>query len=350
MHLFNRKEFVNDKLTPIPEIGFNENDGFILGAGFSYKKHGFKKQPFHSMHRLKMHYAFRIDGIALDYENRFNDLIGDFDLHSKLFIHRPEVYDFFGQGNETSPSKTQLRTSNVEINRYELGSSLIKSSKDLSMQFSINANYQILILEFFPVDPLKPLSFSNEDFGSLGVDFSYFNVDNKAHPSKGLGFDTGIDYMRSLQDQSVSFARLKAQLALFVPLNLFQKQTVLALRYGISGNIGDYNFYQANFLSGLEHFRGVERNRFAGRTASFSNAELRQSLIKVKNYVMPFDLGVLFNADIARVWISGEDSDVWHNSFGGGAFISILDYLSIAGTYSISTVDRQFILATNFYF
>lgn len=350
MHLFNRKEFENDKLTPIPEIGFNENDGFYLGPGFSFKKQGFKKQPYHSLHRIKMHYAFLIEGFAIDYENRFTDIIGDIDLESKLFIHQPEVYDFFGQGNETSPSKTQLRTSNVEINRYEIGSSLVKASKDLSTQFAVNANYQILDLEKFPVNPLNALTYENENFGSIGFQFRYFNVDNQVHPSKGLGFTTAVDYVHGFQNKLVRFTRLKARLTLFVPMNLTNKQTVLALRSGITGNIGDYNFYQANFLSGLEHFRGIARNRFAGRTTSFSNAELRQSLIKVKNYVMPFDLGILIHSDLARTWVIGENSSVWHSSYGAGAFISILDYLSIVGTYSTSTVDQQFILATNFYF
>ena len=156
--------------------------------------------------------------------------------------------------------------------------------------------------------------------------------------------------MRSFQNDEVSFSRLRAELSLYIPLEITQKQTVLALRSGIAGNLGDYNFYQANFLNGLEHFRGVPRNRFAGRTSSYSNAELRQSLIKVKNYVMPFDLGVVVHSDFGRVWISGENSSKWHNSFGGGMFISILDYLAMVGTYSISDVDRQFILATNFYF
>ena len=76
-----------------------------------------------------------------------------------------------------------------------------------------------------------------------------------------------------------------------------------------------YLFYQANFLSGLNEFRGVTRNRFAGQSVFYANAEFRKSLTKVKNYVAPFDMGVLVHSDLGRVWIKNDASDLKTVSF-----------------------------------
>jgi len=349
-YFFNRKDFVNDKLLPVPDIGFNENDGFMLGPGFQFKKQGFKSKPYKYMHQLKAHYAFKTEGYSIDYENDYIQLIGGFDLRTNVFIHRPEVYNFFGQGNETEPTESELVSSNVSLNRYELKTAFAKSSDDLSSRFNIHLNYQVLDLEEIDVTPIHQTSFDAQDFIISGFSYHYYNVDQAGSPSKGLSFKVAAEGNQGLQNDDVSFVRLTSEVTLYMPINISRKQTVFAVRSGFAKNFGDYNFYQANFLSGLYQFRGITRNRFAGESTSYSNAEIRKSFFKVKNYVLPFDLGLVAHTDVARVWVDGENSDKWHASYGGGVFMSILNYMSIVGTYSISDVDRLFYLGTNFYF
>ncbi|MGB1032070.1 MAG: hypothetical protein ACPGWM_05625, partial [Flavobacteriales bacterium] len=108
--------------------------------------------------------------------------------------------------------------------------------------------------------------------------------------------------------------------------------------------------FQANFLSGFENFRGVLRNRYAGETSQFNNLDLRISLFKVRNYIAPFDFGIVGHGDVARVWEENESSELWHSSYGGGAFVNILDSFMLQGTYSISDSDRLFTIGTQFFF
>lgn len=49
---YDRKDFIYDKLSPSASIGFNPNDGFYIGPGFSFVKHGFKKLPYKYYHQL----------------------------------------------------------------------------------------------------------------------------------------------------------------------------------------------------------------------------------------------------------------------------------------------------------
>ena len=112
----------------------------------------------------------------------------------------------------------------------------------------------------------------------------------------------------------------------------------------------EFSLFQANFLSVFDNFRGVLRNRFAGETSQFNNLDLRISLLKVRSYIAPFDFGLVGHADAARVWVDDDSSKLWHSSYGGGAFINILDSFMLQGTYSISDTDRLFAVGTKFFF
>jgi hypothetical protein len=61
--------------------------------------------------------------------------------------------------------------------------------------------------------------------------------------------------------------------------------------------------------------------RYAGDASAYGNAELRLGLGRA-TIVLPTDFGVFGLADVGRVFLEGENSDVWHSAFGGGIWLA----------------------------
>ena len=94
----------------------------------------------------------------------------------------------------------------------------------------------------------------------------------------------------------------------------------------------------------------MNRNRYSGNTAQYNNAELRFDLKQVNNYALPFRAGIIAHYDLARVWLEGEDSDLWHNSYGGGLYFDILGFITLNATYSVSDDGDAVLVAGGFLF
>jgi UDP-2,3-diacylglucosamine pyrophosphatase LpxH len=347
---YDRKAFKYDVLFPMPSIGYNLNDGFYIGPGVSYTKYGFNRYPYKSRQDISINYARRAEGVNIYYSGDFIKLLAPFDLGLGTTINLPEVYQYYGLGNETKASSTIIGESDVRINNYQLESAIRYSSKRLSSRLSLGFKYQFMELEEVAVSERPSLIGENEEFASLSIDYQFQNLDNKANPAKGLSWDLNLENTVSTKNDEVNFFKLKTAFSIYMPVHAFRKQTTIAMRVGYTGNVGDYHFYQANFLSGIRHLRGIPRNRFAGESVTYGNLELRKSFLKVRNYLAPFDFGMLFHGDIGRVWVDDDYSDRWHNSFGAGVFLNILDFFALTASYSISDVDRLFNVGTNFYF
>ena len=42
---------------------------------------------------------------------------------------------------------------------------------------------------------------------------------------------------------------------------------------------------------------------------------------------MPLYVGVFGGIDYGRVWVENDTSEKWHNNFGGGFFINVVDFV-----------------------
>ncbi len=247
--LFNRKEFKYDALTPIPSVGVNPDDGFFFGPGFKYVKQGFKKAPYKYMHDFNANYALRAEGFNIFYKVDYVKVLGNFDLGGRAEINEPEVFQFYGLGNNTDVVEQQLGNSDVRLNNYEVIGKLSLSSKDLANRLAVNIGYQIVDLDIFPNYAVVFENDRNQQFLNTGLTYTYFNADNRVNPTKGISFLLNGTYTNSTVNGEVSFVSMESSLSFYIPVNYFKKKTTLAIRSGIKTIDGDFNFYQANFLS-----------------------------------------------------------------------------------------------------
>ena len=87
--------------------------------------------------------------------------------------------------------------------------------------------------------------------------------------------------------------------------------------------VGHLPWHEAAFIGGADTVRGFGRNRFAGDSSAYANAQAMVSLFNM-TFILPLRVGVLGLADVGRVWLEGESSDQWHPAYGGGVFFRVL--------------------------
>ena len=89
-----------------------------------------------------------------------------------------------------------------------------------------------------------------------------------------------------------------------------------------------FEFYQAASIGGNDGLRGFRNQRFSGQKSLFQNTDLRFTFNSMKTNIIPIKLGVYSGFDYGRIWIKGDESDKWNNSYGGGIFVNGADLLS----------------------
>lgn len=348
---YDRKDFMYGTYMPLPYVGYNPDDGIYLGAGISWKTFGFDKEPFKSSQSLKGNYAFETGAFNFMYKGQFTELFRPFDLGIVARANFPFFFEYNGPGNETEEITGFL--DDVRLNQIEIRPFLALSNKSgssvLKIDFHVN-DYRFA--DEFNDDGIAQTIVGTDDrFFGAGLRYDYKNVDNVVAPHRGIRFHAAVDRSDGADDSGdVDFTEVSSSLSLYFPLEWMPTQTTLALRGGVQHLDGDFNFYQSAFIGGQKEFRGVGRNRYSGNTAQYNNAEIRIDLREFKNYTLPFRLGIMGHYDLARVWLNGEESDLWHNSYGGGLYFDILGFLTVNATYSISDDGEAVLVQGGFLF
>ncbi len=357
---YNRKDFKYNQLAPLLSLAFNPDDGLYLGTGVNWVRQGFKKQPYKS----RVRYAFNVASTGA-YNSQlmvdFPQVIGKWGFMADFIIKAPDfLFNFYGIGNETEklstdPNDHRLRFNQIEVYPTfyrQLGSYVnLKAGPYWQVAFAGDEQTQVN-------DLLLQMGISNkfETRNYLGGRFTFLfeNKDRPHNPNRGISWLVDGSYNHSVE-RDREFGKLQSELSVYIPVGIMPTRTTLAIRGGGGVNLGafrdqDYEVYQANFIGGLSNFRGVRRNRFGGDRSFYQNTDLRLKVFDFYNYVVPIEVGIIGFHDIGRVWATGEDSDKWHKSYGGGIYFSPLNAVTIVGNYGKSDDDEIFNVQFGFLF
>ena len=163
--------------------------------------------------------------------------------------------------------------------------------------------------------------FSNQHFLNAETTYQYESYDDKLAPAKGMNFDLNAGFTQDLTS-SDNFFSLNPSLEFFNPLSQSRR---LVLRTQVQSQLRfkeDFNFYQAAHLGAQSGLRGYRRERFTGKSTLAGNADIRYVFNEIRTSFLPLQLGVFGGGDVGRVWVPNEDSNKWHNSYGGGFWIN----------------------------
>ncbi len=346
---YDRESFAYDVMLPLPSVGYNVDDGLFLGGGFQWKIRGFKKSPFKTLHHLTANVS-ATNAFNLDYKFQFTELFGNWDLAGNATMRQPLIFDFHPPGNESETLPGEENQIRLKWNSFQPFIQSTSQDQMQKLQFGIDA-----LQVSFDDGSKRPIGTelkNGEDgiYSGLFVRYILENKDQKLNPERGIGISLEASTHKNLSKDDLLYHKLSGNLSLYFPLPKIPIPTSLAIRGGYHILFGDYPFHQANYLDGNTNFRGIPRNRFSGKKMFYQNTELRFNIIYIKNYILPFQLGLLTHYDLGRVWESDENSDLWHKSHGLGLYINALDFIILNGTMSYSDEGKYFSFGTKFLF
>jgi hypothetical protein len=325
--------FKYDKLGPLAAVAYNLDQGTLLRVGFSYEKHGFRKEPFAEKHMLTANYATSKHSFMFEYSAYLTKVIKDNDLSIDLVSKGPKnVSNFFGIGNETVFLKNMDDAINYYRNHYDVLSGNVRLHRKITESFSINGGMALLYYTssssnnqdhfFKSYDAFHPNEniFSDNYYAGVVGGTTFDTRNNGLFANKGVFWNTELIAMNHLNGNRKSYGQIYSDFSFYIPVSA-DSNIVIANRIGGGTTVGSPAFFQQMQLGGVHNLRGFHTYRFTGKTMFFHNIDLRFKLFDFNSYLFPGTIGIVGFNDIGRVWVPGEASNKWHDGYGGGVYI-----------------------------
>lgn len=317
-----------------PNLGYNNDDGFMTGFSVKFTNPGFRKLPYGNAQSFSFLHSYGTSAFKIDYSGEWLKVIGKADVLLEAVAFAPSnTQNFFGLGNETvfDDAVNKVTYYRTRFNLYELSPAL-RWRKSRSL-FSAGPTYQFytyddkdnkgrLINQPDMLHSADSTTVSkNKMFVGAILKYSFNNQNNDLLPSKGIFLDLKLTAYQGINSYSNAFGQFTASIAFHHRLDS-NGTVILANRTGGGLTVGRPPFYQAQFLGGQGNLLGYRQFRFAGEQSLYNNLECRVKLFNFINYILPGEIGVLGLYDVGRVWKRSEESDKWHHGVGGGIFFA----------------------------
>jgi hypothetical protein len=344
---YDPRSFKYNQLMPLATAGYNLDDGVLLGVGFKYTKHGFRKEPYAAQHKLMVGHALATNAFFGSYEGDFPHLIGKFDLGVELDARAPNnTSNFFGVGNNTEFIDTGSKPIRYYRTRYDFIESQVVLRRQLTPKFQV---YGGVTGQFFSMEPDDNEGrfinlyqaenpgenlFESKFYGGLVGGFTLDTRDSEVQPSRGIYWTTSLRGLGQLNDEQEEYGQLQSEVGLYFRLS---EGLVVANRIGGGTTYGDPAFFQLLYLGGTNNLRGYRNFRFAGDQMAFHNLELRLKLFDFTSYLFPGTFGLIGFNDVGRVWSDrGNDGGGLHHGYGGGIYVLPAELILFHGVVGVS--------------
>ena len=350
---YQRIYYKYNQTIPFVSINYTQDDGLFLGFSMKFIKHGFRKTPYKSTHEFAVNHAlatkafnFRYYSELIGVVGKTGDLIADFDIRAPN-----NTTNFFGYGDGSVYDKNKPGEFRYYRARYNKGDISIMLRKRFSetMMLTVGPSY-----EFYKLDSANNLAkniimtntngldpnflYANQSFFGGKTSFVMDTRDDKVMPQKGVNWQISFRYLSGLNDKSNSIAQFNSDFAFYI--DLIRNRLVWANRVGAGVTMGDFNFYQAQYLGSEDNLRGYRKYRFAGKSKLYTNSELRLRIANFRTYLFPAAFGILAFYDAGRIYDTGNNSNLWLSGYGGGFWMSPMKRMVISVSYTASKEDN----------
>jgi hypothetical protein len=356
---FVRLGFNYNKVMPLLAFGYNPDDGLSLGLGLKIIRHGFRKEPYKSLNEFNITHSLSTSAWRFRFHNEHIAVFGkNTDITTDIDIKSPfNTTNFFGYGMNSVYDKAKNEKFKYYRARYDLADIFLNIRHRFSKKVEVNLGPTFQYYEMDSNDELnrqRNIFLTGTGAGKNGLDsttiFSkqkylgvYFSLnvdtrDNKVITQKGINWETSLRYLGGMGDTKYSPAMLNTNFSFYLPI--VKDRLTFADRIGAGTNFGDFNFHQAQYLGNNEDLRGYRKQRFAGKSKLYNQAELRWRVSNFKTYLFPGSLGFLFFADAGRVWVENDTFNKTGFGYGAGFWFSPLRRILLTVNYAISEEDK----------
>lgn len=336
VNVFDKDRKIYSTSTILPAVGYNPDDGFQLGLNTSFTKYGFRRNPFTTQHRFRGGYYFATQSFDVEYHGEFANVFGNYNfLIGAHFTNPSYTRNFFGMGNETINPEEELGKdyNRVRISRIGGEAGIVKKSP-FGRFYKLAASFEGVQIEENPdrfiYDEYAPEAdfYERQYFAGLEGIFRYESYDDLLNPTNGMKFELIAGGKLNTEETAKHYGYLNPYLGFYRAVSKNRKIVVHSRVNGEINFSDDFEFYQAATLGGVKGLRGFREERFSGESAFVWGTDLRYSFNEFRTRFLPLQLGVFAGYDVGRVWLDGEDSSQWHDSYGGGFWLTGAEALS----------------------
>lgn len=346
LNLYDRRsnDHEYDFLSPLPILGANPDDGFILGFGGIVSTYKFRKIPYSTLHTFATRYTFGSEAFQFEYEGDYLNRFGEWDFWLEGRGNTSGfAFNYFGYGNDTKKEVDNINFYRVRQRDFYVHPAFKRRVAGNGGAFRIGPVFQINDIEktdgrFIGSDAagLTEEDFDEKIFAGAEVGFEYLSLDNFVAPKRGVYLFADLNYRNNLKENDLHVTSLNTEVTIYRPIDR-KENLIFATRLGFGHNFGDdFEFFQAQRLGGglNANLRGYRVDRFAGKTSYWQNFDVRARMFSSYNRTLPFTFGVFGSFDYGRVWVKDDASDTWHHNYGGGIYIAPIDILTMSlGAY-----------------
>jgi Icc-related predicted phosphoesterase len=350
MNTYDYKKARFSTTSTIPGGGFNPDDGVKLGIVTTFIDYGFRQNPYTSKHVFKPNYYFGTNGFELGYAGHFPKLLGKLDFNIDARYTSPNfAINFFGFGNEAvyddENQDIDLDFNRVKFKIISVAPSIKKVGK-FGSEVMLQANFEDIEVENTAGRFIENNSqidntvFDDKRFGSAKISYGFENYDVVSLPTLGMGFALSAEFKSNLNNTKQNFVTLESKFNFahkIISSGNLVFETVFRGKLITNSN---YDFYHGATLGGNEDLRAYRFQRFLGNKSFSQSTDLRYTIGKIKRGFVPMKYGVIAGFDYGRVWLTGEDSNLWHTSYGGSVWINGLNLITAKLSYFESPIDK----------
>ncbi|MFT3679855.1 MAG: BamA/TamA family outer membrane protein [Ferruginibacter sp.] len=323
-----------NKTIPLLTIGYNADDGFLMGAGVKWIRQGFRKQPYASTQQFVLGHSFSTTATNFRYAGEWLQLFGKTDLLLNAGVLAPDnTQNFYGLGNQTAFIKTGNFVKYHRARFNIINASMAFRWRKANNSVSVGPVYQFYHLDkeenegrFITNTHLlhsydSATIYNDKSHAGLVVSFNRDKRNNTMLPSFGSTVSVKLAGYKGLNGSSSNYAQLGVQLSGYKSIDR-RSNVVIADRIGAGVSVGKPAFYQSYFLGSQENLYGYRQFRFGGEHMLYNNFEIRIKMANLASYVLPGQLGLVGFYDVGKVWQKGYNDNQWHQGAGGGLYFA----------------------------
>lgn len=336
LNMYSYRKPTHGYRTLLPFADYNPDDGVKILLNTGYVFNNFIREPYSQRHKLQLGIATATGAFSAKYTGIFKKALGDFDFGLNATYLSPNyVQNFFGMSNESVYVHDLFDTdfNRIRMSQIRFAPSLSqKSYWGFTNQFE--AEFERTKLQdntdrivAVSKDITKNL-FEANNYAGASYTFGYENAQKPYFPDFGMSFFLKGGWKTALQNTDRNFFRFDGGFDFAHRIDKNARFVFANSTDAIWINNNNFEFFQAAHIGGDKNLRSYRRERFSGKSALTNSSDIRWNFGRIKNGLVPANMGIFVGYDIGRVWNDHENSQKWHQSYGGGFWIGLLESVS----------------------
>lgn len=343
-----------NSFTNYGNFGYHPDYGVKVGVTLDYTVNNFKLDPYTQNHKLRVNYYTATQGFDMSYSGHFKKIFGNLDFNIEALYTTPFfTQNFFGLSNNSiynenlrEESYNRVRIEQLHLSPVVSTSSWLNITNSLALNFENNKVDQTPNRFVSESMDINPSAFTTQNFASLQYRFGYKNYNNLNFPTLGMQLILDAEWKSNLEQTERNFLKLYGQLELIQRITNNGKLVLANTTSSQWINNNNFEFYQALSIGGISDLRAFRAERFSGRSSFANSSDIRLNLGQLNNPIAPINYGIFGGYDVGRVWNKNEYSRQWHQSVGGGLWLSLAE--SITGKLNFFYGSDGTLFSANF--